>query len=71
MEKRREDGMTDSNATDDFAHDIRITLDKTASSHEWSWELRLDGTTVYGYEPDYLNAEGQATDTLRKMGVDV
>lgn len=63
--------MTDSKLDDDFTHAIRITMEKMPSEHKWSWELNLDGTSVYGYEPDYLNAEGQVTDTLREMGVEV
>lgn len=63
--------MTDSNATDGFGHAIKVTLEKMPHTHEWSWDVDLDGTHVYGYEPDYLNAEGQATDALREMGVEV
>lgn len=55
---------------DDFGKDVRVTMEKMPSRREWSWEVRVDGKAVYGYEWDYLNAEGMVQDTLREMGVD-
>ena len=55
---------------DDYGKDVRVSLEKMPSSREWSWEVRVDGASVYGYEHDYLNAEDMVQDALREMGVD-
>lgn len=54
----------------DIPKDVRVTLGKMPGTYQWSWEVKVDGTSVYGYESDYINAEGMVQDTLRDMGVD-
>ena len=50
--------------------DVRIVIERRAGSGQWGWEVTVDGQTWYGYEYDYLNAEGEMHDRLREMGVD-
>ena len=54
----------------DYEKDIRIVIDKMPNSNEWSWSVTVDGKEWYGYESDYLNAEGEMHDKLNEMGVD-
>lgn len=54
----------------DYEKDVRIVISKMQNSNSWSWEVTVDGNTWYGYEYDYLNAEGEMHDKLREMGVD-
>lgn len=59
-----------SDVLNDIPKDVRVTLEKMPGTYQWSWKVRVDGASVYGYESDYLNAEGMVQDTLRDMGVD-
>lgn len=54
----------------DYGKDVRISITKSPNSDQWGWEATVDGGTWYGYEYDYLNAEGMVRDKLREMGVD-
>ena len=49
---------------------VRIIIEKMPSSSQWGWECTVDGSTWYGYEQDYLNAESQMREKLRELGVD-
>lgn len=48
-------------------HDVRILIETCFDNREWSWEVTIDGDSWYGFEPDYLNAEGQVRDLLREV----
>ena len=54
----------------DFEKDVRIVIEKHPNSREWGWSCTVDGMEWYGYEYDYLNAEGEMHDKLREMGMD-
>lgn len=54
----------------DYEKDVRIVIEKRANCSEWGWSCKVDGFEWYGYENDYLNAEGMVQDKLRDMGVD-
>ena len=49
---------------------MRIVIEKHPNSREWGWSCTVDGMEWYGYEYDYLNAEGEMHDKLREMGMD-
>ena len=52
----------------EYEKDVRIVISKMPNSRQWSWEVTVDGDTWYGFENDYLNAEGEMHDKLREMG---
>lgn len=54
----------------EYEKDVRIVISKMPNNNQWSWEVTVDGDTWYGFENDYLNAEGEMHDKLREMGVD-
>ena len=51
----------------DYGKDVRISITKSPTSDQWDWEATV---TLYGYEYNYLSAEGMVRDKLREMGVD-
>lgn len=55
-------------ATDE--REVKVTIEYIPVFHMWSWHVVIGADIWGGYEYDYLNAEGSASDILREQGVD-
>ena len=50
---------------------VTIEIRYAESIDKWSWFVVVEDTSAYGFEPDYLNAEDQARQAAKRMGVEI
>ena len=49
---------------------VTVTIERLHDGGDWGWEVETPKLTMYGYEPDYMNAEDMARQALKEMGVE-